>query len=67
MASSFVQSHYVSVLHLSQVKLLCYTKTKNVLSFASLGMLAHILRRKTKGSNLVTPQVKSEENKGHHG
>ena len=30
-----------------------------------LGMLARILRRKTKGSNLVTPQVKSEENKEH--
>ena len=49
-----------SVLHISQVKLLFYTKMRSALTFASFGVLVGIFRKKTKVSNLVTPQVKRE-------
>ena len=49
-----------SVLHISQVKLLFYTKTRSVLTFASFGVLVGIFCKKTKVSSLVTPQVKRE-------
>lgn len=59
--SLFSCINIISVLHISQVKLLFFTKTRSVLTFANFGMLVGIFCKKTKALSLFTPQVKREE------
>lgn len=48
---------FISVLYSFQSQLSFYTKTRNVLPFASLSMFSHVLSRKTTESNLATTQL----------